>query len=67
MLLSIKDFWKPLLVLIAHMRELGFIRPGLELNYLVAERVEEVLPMLAASARRLGLASGDAQLIERRF
>src|SRR5215216_7436574 len=55
LMLSINDFWKPLLVLIAHMRELGFIRPGLELNYLVAERVEEVLPMLAASARRLGL------------
>jgi len=67
LLLSIHDFWKPLLVLIAHMRELGFIRPGLELNYLVAERVEEVLPMLAASARRLGLSAGDAQLIERRL
>ena len=61
LLLSIRDFWKPLLVLIAHMRELGFIRPGLELNYLVAERVEEVLPMLAASARRLGLSSGGAR------
>src|SRR4051794_28257642 len=67
LLLSIRDFWKPLLVLIAHMRELGFIRPGLELNYLVAERVEEVLPMLAASARRLGLSSGGAQLLEQRF
>ncbi|HKG75911.1 MAG TPA: TIGR00730 family Rossman fold protein, partial [Beijerinckiaceae bacterium] len=62
-----KDFWKPLLVLIAHMRELGFIRPGLELNYLVAERVEEVLPMVTASARRLGVTSGDTQLIEQRF
>src|SRR5215218_1918552 len=67
LLLSINDFWKPLLVLIAHMRELGFIRPGLELNYLVAERVEEVLPMVSASARRLGVTSGDAQLIEQRF
>jgi hypothetical protein len=55
-----------LLVLLAHMREQGFIRPGLELNYLVAERVEEIIPMLEASARRLGLDSDD-ELIEQRF
>jgi uncharacterized protein (TIGR00730 family) len=46
LLLSINGFWKPLLNLLAHMREQGFIRPGLELNYLVAEKVEDVLPML---------------------
>ena len=67
LLLSIKDFWKPLLVLFAHMRELGFIRPGLELSYMVAERVEEVIPMLTAAARRVGVTSGDAHLIEQRF
>jgi uncharacterized protein (TIGR00730 family) len=66
LLLSINGFWKPLLVLLAHMREQGFIRPGLELNYLVAERVEEIIPMLEASARRLGLDSDD-ELIEQRF
>jgi len=67
LLLSIRDFWKPLLVLFAHMRELGFIRPGLELSYLVAERVEDVIPMLTASARRLGVTSGDAPLVEGRL
>jgi hypothetical protein len=66
LMLSIRSFWKPLLTLLAHMRDQGFIRPGLELNYLVAERVEEVLPMLEAAARRVGL-SADADLIERRF
>jgi uncharacterized protein (TIGR00730 family) len=66
MLLSVKGFWKPLLTLFAHMREQGFIRAGLELNYLVAERVEEVMPMLEASARRIGLAS-NTDLIETRF
>jgi hypothetical protein len=66
LLLSTNGFWKPLLVLLAHMREQGFIRPGLELNYLVAERSEEVIPMLEASARRLGI-SADEELIERRF
>jgi uncharacterized protein (TIGR00730 family) len=66
LLLSLKGFWKPLLVLLAHMREQGFIRPGLELNYLVAERVEDVIPMLRAAARRGG-AAANTQLIEERF
>jgi uncharacterized protein (TIGR00730 family) len=66
LLLSIRGFWKPLLVLLAHMREQGFIRPGLELNYLVAERVEDVIPMLEASVRRVGLEADDT-LIEKRF
>ena len=55
LLLSLNGFWKPLLVLLAHMREQGFIRPGLELSYLVAERVEEVIPMLQAATRRTGI------------
>ena len=66
LLLSVKAFWKPLLTLFAHMREQGFIRPGLELNYLVAERVEDVMPMLETSARRLGVTS-NTDFIESRF
>jgi uncharacterized protein (TIGR00730 family) len=66
LLLNIKGFWRPLLVLLAHMRELGFIRPGLELSYLVAERIEEVVPMLTAASRRMGTAA-NTQLIEERF
>jgi uncharacterized protein (TIGR00730 family) len=66
LLLNTKGFWKPLLVLLAHMREQGFIRPGLELNYFVAERVDEVVPMLRAAARRVG-AAANTQLIEERF
>ncbi len=50
LMLNTKGFWKPLLTLFAHMRDQGFIRPGLELNYLVAERVQDVLPMLDAFA-----------------
>ena len=54
------------MVLLAHMREQGFIRPGLELSYLVAERVEDVVPMLKAATRRVGMAA-NTQLIEERF
>lgn len=52
LLLNTLNFWKPLLVLLAHMRDFGFIRPGLEVRYLVAERVEDILPMLDAAAAR---------------
>jgi hypothetical protein len=48
------------------MREQGFIRPGLELSYLVAEEVGEVIPMLEAFVRRVRVKS-DTALIEERF
>jgi hypothetical protein len=47
---NINGFWRPLLSLLAHMRESGFVRPGLEVKYLVAERIEDVLDMLFAAA-----------------
>jgi uncharacterized protein (TIGR00730 family) len=67
LMLSIKGFWRPLLTLFAHMRDYGFIRPGLELNYLVAERVEEAIPMVKAAARRAVPVAESAELIEQRF
>ncbi len=48
---NIADFWKPLMVLLAHMREFHFIRPGLEVQYLVSEKTEDILPMLEQAAR----------------
>lgn len=48
---NIAGFWKPLLVLLAHMRDAHFIRPGLEINYLVAEKVGDILPMLEQAAQ----------------
>jgi uncharacterized protein (TIGR00730 family) len=49
LVLNTADFWKPLLVLMAHMRQFGFIRPGAEVHYLVAERPEDVMPMLISA------------------
>lgn len=46
LLLSVNAFWTPLLTLLDHMRALGFIREGLELNYLVAEDAAEALRLL---------------------
>ena len=49
---DIGGFWRPLLALLAHMRIEGFIREGFEARYMVAERMEDVLPMLRAAAER---------------
>ena len=49
---DIGGFWRPLLALFAHMRIEGFIREGFDMRYLVAERVEDVLPMLRAATER---------------
>jgi uncharacterized protein (TIGR00730 family) len=68
LLLDTKGFWQPLLTLLQHMREQGFIREGLDLSYLVAHRVQEVLPMLRAAVRRSPESpAGAAALIEERF
>ena len=47
---NIEGFWDPLVALLEHMTELAFIRPGLTLNLLVAETVEDILPKLRAAA-----------------
>lgn len=66
LLLDVDGFWRPLLSLIEHMRRHGFIRRGLELNYLVAERVEEILPMLE-QAIDSSTGSGDGDFIQAHF
>lgn len=49
---DIGGFWRPLLSLLSHMREQGFIRSELEVRYVVAETVDEILPMLYMAIRR---------------
>ncbi len=57
---NIANFWKPFLVLLAHMRENGFIRQGFEVHTLVAERVEEIIPMLQSAANLRQALAGEA-------
>jgi uncharacterized protein (TIGR00730 family) len=51
-LADIAGFWRPLLALFAHMRERRFIQPQFEVRYLVAESIDDVLPMIKAAATR---------------
>ncbi|OKO72334.1 TIGR00730 family Rossman fold protein [Bradyrhizobium sp. AS23.2] len=60
LLANIDNFWEPLFSLISHMRQTDFIRPGLSVDILMANRVEEILPKLKAAAE--GVAEADKDL-----
>jgi uncharacterized protein (TIGR00730 family) len=64
---DIGGFWRPLLSLFAHMRNSGFIRPEFELRYLVAEKIEDVLPMIEATLARQDKAGGRVETIDPRL
>jgi uncharacterized protein (TIGR00730 family) len=51
LLANIKKFWDPLCALLDHMQELEFIRSGLTVSYLVAEQVEDIVPMLTKAVQ----------------
>jgi uncharacterized protein (TIGR00730 family) len=53
LLANIKKFWDPLCALLDHMEELQFIRPGLAVDYLVAEQVDDILPILKKAMERV--------------
>ncbi len=53
LLANIQKFWDPLCALLDHMEELQFIRPGLAVDYLVAEQVDDILPMLKKAGERV--------------
>jgi uncharacterized protein (TIGR00730 family) len=50
LLANIHGFWQPLCALLDHMKALEFIRGDLNFDLLVADRVEEILPMLQKAA-----------------
>ena len=54
---NIKGYWDPLLALFAHMRELEFMPGALRVDFLVAERVEDILPMLRDASRAVAEAA----------
>ena len=50
LLANIDGFWATLIELLDKMRDERFIRPGVEVSYLIAETAEEILPMLKHAA-----------------
>ncbi|WP_167771976.1 TIGR00730 family Rossman fold protein [Bradyrhizobium frederickii] len=58
LLANIDNFWEPLFSLVAHMRQTEFIRAGLTVDILKADKVEEIVPRLRAAAAQIS----DSQL-----
>ena len=50
---NIAGYWSPLLALVEHMRAVKFVPSALRVDYLVAKRVEEILPMLREAANKV--------------
>ncbi|HEY7457980.1 MAG TPA: TIGR00730 family Rossman fold protein [Xanthobacteraceae bacterium] len=50
LILNLKKFWNPLLSLLEHQRKQGFIRTN-SFEFLVAERVDDIVPMLRKAAQ----------------
>src|SRR5580692_7024663 len=57
LLANINNYWDPLLELIQHMRTQQFVPAALRVDYLVANRVEDILPKMRDAAR--GVAEAD--------
>ena len=53
---NIQGYWGPLLALIDHMREVKFIPAAFRVDFLVTKRLDEILPMLRESARKVAKA-----------
>jgi uncharacterized protein (TIGR00730 family) len=59
LLANIDGFWEPLFALLSHMRETQFIRQGLSVEILKADRVEDILPRLQAAAAKAPEGTAD--------
>jgi uncharacterized protein (TIGR00730 family) len=57
---NIGGYWDPLLTLVEHMRAQQFVPASLRVDFLVAERVDEILPKLRDAAR--GVAEAETAL-----
>lgn len=64
LLANLGGFWNPLLALLEHMSDEGFIHTQDRVRPLVAETVEAIVPMILAAAKAADL-EGDAALIRR--
>ncbi|MGL9618423.1 TIGR00730 family Rossman fold protein [Bradyrhizobium sp. U531] len=53
LLANIDNFWEPLFSLVSHMRQTQFIRAGLSVDILKADKVEEIIPRLRAAAAQI--------------
>lgn len=61
---NIDGFWDRLCDLLAHMERSGFIRPGFEVRYAVADKVEDIVPALRRALAGVPEADKDMKTAE---
>jgi uncharacterized protein (TIGR00730 family) len=61
---NIEHFWDPLRALLNHMEALEFIRPGLKVELLVADTVEEILPRIRTAVDSLPEQEKEMKTVE---
>ena len=61
LLANIENFWEPLCTLLDHMRKTEFIRAEFNFDLLIADRTEDILPMLQKAAASV---SDDAKTMK---
>jgi hypothetical protein len=64
---DIGGFWQPLLRLFAHMRERRFIQSSLEVRYLVAEKIEDIVPMIETAAAKAAVLGTRKETVDPRL
>lgn len=64
-LANIEGFWTPLLALLEHMREDTFIREGLEVDFHIVERADEIVPTINAAIAEIDGEVADAGVVAR--
>jgi uncharacterized protein (TIGR00730 family) len=64
---DIAGFWQPLLRLFAHMRERRFIQSSLEVRYLVAEKIEDIVPMIETAAAKAAVLGTRKEAVDPRL
>ncbi|MGH6670389.1 MAG: TIGR00730 family Rossman fold protein [Xanthobacteraceae bacterium] len=48
---NVNGYWDPLLTLVDHMRAVKFVASALSVDFLVADRIEDILPKMREAAR----------------
>lgn len=66
-LANVAGFWQPLLNLFAHMREHRFIQSSFEVRYLVAEKIEDIIPMILTAAAKTELLGARKEIVDPRL
>ncbi|BCH53826.1 cytokinin riboside 5'-monophosphate phosphoribohydrolase [Agrobacterium vitis] len=62
---NVNGFWDPMLELITHMRQEGFVHTGHKVQPLVIDEIEAIVPTIVDRWEELGRISGDAELLSK--